>query len=621
MKKSIDHVKQLAHALQMEQDGERASISELLEKTTPQLRRDQGLAWYPVKVVEDGFGFGSYPFIVVENPRPSKGNRFQSGNPVSLFSQADASFNERITGSIGFVDDQRMKIIFHLDELPDWIDNGKLGVDVLFDEKSYREMNNILKRLGDVNEKSRLTDLMDLSFGERSLSFSDEAVMPKSELNHSQNEAVKFMVNAQDIAVIHGPPGTGKTTTLVAGIKELVSRDKKVLVVAASNAATDHILGGCIAKGMKGVRIGNLAKVEEDNEAFTLDALVSRERDFKQIRELKKRSHEMRKMGGKYKRSFGREEAEQRKLLFQEARNLMKEAKQLEDYITERIVNGAELVATTLIGSASHHLNKVHFDVVVIDECGQSLEPACWVAIQKAETVIVAGDPHQLPPTVKSREAEKAGLGKTLLDRLMHLPDGVVLLDTQYRMHEQIMTFSNERFYQKQLKAHESIAKRSWHISQPVVQWIDTAGCGFEETAGEAGDSKMNAEEWNIIRSHMERWGIEDIANFAVISPYRAQVEYIEEACKGMTNVRVDTIDSFQGQESDVVYISLVRSNDRQEVGFLKDYRRMNVALTRARMGLFIVGDSATLANDSFFNQLLNTIENQGGYCSAWEYL
>jgi superfamily I DNA and/or RNA helicase len=203
----------------------------------------------------------------------------------------------------------------------------------------------------------------------------------------------------------------------------------------------------------------------------------------------------------------------------------------------------------------------------------------------------------------------------------MHLPDGVVLLDTQYRMHEQIMTFSNERFYQKQLKAHESIAKRSWHISQPVVQWIDTAGCGFEETAGEAGDSKMNAEEWNIIRSHMERWGIEDIANFAVISPYRAQVEYIEEACKGMTNVRVDTIDSFQGQESDVVYISLVRSNDRQEVGFLKDYRRMNVALTRARMGLFIVGDSATLANDSFFNQLLSTIENQGGYCSAWEYL
>jgi superfamily I DNA and/or RNA helicase len=195
------------------------------------------------------------------------------------------------------------------------------------------------------------------------------------------------------------------------------------------------------------------------------------------------------------------------------------------------------------------------------------------------------------------------------------------MLDTQYRMHEQIMEFSNARFYQSQLKAHEEVALRSWHKEQPVMQWIDTAGCGFEETAGEDGESKKNEDELAIILSHMERWGMENDWQYAIISPYRAQVEYMTEQCQSFKNIRVDTIDSFQGQEADVVYLSLVRSNDRQEVGFLKDYRRMNVALTRAKRGLFIVGDTATLAHDGFFGELLTTIENQGGYCSAWEYL
>jgi superfamily I DNA and/or RNA helicase len=266
-------------------------------------------------------------------------------------------------------------------------------------------------------------------------------------------------------------------------------------------------------------------------------------------------------------------------------------------------------------------LSDHRFDVLVIDECGQALEPACWVAIQKAEQVIVAGDPFQLPPTVKSKEAEKAGLGITLLERLVKGATGVVMLEVQYRMHENIMQFSNKQFYNGQLIAADSVKNRSWHKEQPVVQWIDTAGCGFEEKSGEDGESRMNPEEWNIISSHMERWGLQKDWQYAVISPYRAQVEYLQEAVGANPLIRVDTIDSFQGQEADVVYISLVRSNERQELGFLKDYRRLNVALTRARRGLFIVGDSATLASDSFFNELINTIESQGGYCSAWEYL
>jgi superfamily I DNA and/or RNA helicase len=361
--------------------------------------------------------------------------------------------------------------------------------------------------------------------------------------------------------------------------------------------------------------------VEGDNEGYTLDAWLAKEREVKQIKELKKRAIEMRKMGAKYKRSFGKEEAEQRRLLFQESKQLMKEARALEDYLTEKILGDAQVVAATLIGTAHPILKEFFFDVLVIDECGQALEPACWVAIQKANQLVLAGDPFQLPPTVKSREAEKAGLGITLLDRLVKADIGVVMLEVQYRMHEQIMRFSNEQFYKGQLIAADEVKSRSWHIEQPVVQWIDTAGCGFEEKSGEDGESRMNPEEWNIIAAHMERWGVEKDWTYAIVSPYRAQVEYMQEAYDVTLPIRVDTIDSFQGQEADVVYISLVRSNDRQELGFLKDYRRMNVAMTRAKRGLFIVGDSATLANDAFFNQLINTIESQGGYCSAWEYL
>ncbi len=616
-----DYFLQLLHALQLEQEDERKGIQELIEKSSPALRREKGFCWYPVKIVEDGYGLGSYPFLVVENPRPSRGNRFQSGNPVSLFSQADASFNERLNGIIGFMDDQRMKIVFHVDELPDWMHNGKIGVDILFDERSYREMVNGLNKVFQASEKDRLGKLRDIVLGINPPQYHDESVIFHEELNAIQNKAVQHLIQSEDIAVVHGPPGTGKTTTLVAAVQEWVKRGKKVLLSAPSNAATDHLLAQCIKTGLKGVRIGNLAQVEDDNEAFTLDALLSREREVKQIKELKKRAVEMRKMGAKYKRSFGKEEAEQRKLLFQESKNLMREARELEDYLTEKIIQESQVVAATLIGTAHPVLRDHRFDVLVIDECGQALEPACWVAIQKAQQFIVAGDPFQLPPTVKSREAEKAGLGITLLERLVKEARGVVMLEVQYRMHEKIMRFSNEQFYKGQLIAADEVKSRSWHIEQPVVQWIDTAGCGFEEKSGEDGESKMNPDEWNIISTHMERWGVQVDWKYAVISPYRAQVEYMQEMVGSNPQIRVDTIDSFQGQEADVVYISLVRSNERQELGFLRDYRRMNVALTRARRGLFIIGDSATLAGDTFFNALIDTIESQGGYCSAWEYL
>ena len=619
--KAEEHLGQWALALREEQEYERQWIEQLISQSSPQQRREKGITWYPVKIADEGYGLGAYPYLVLENPRPQKGHAFQSGNPVSVFSEADASQGERVVGVIGFVDDQRMKIIFHCDELPDWIDNGRLGVDALFDEKSYKEMFLALNRTINA-EKGRLAELRDCIYGQRLLRWDEECVAESEHLNQSQQQAVQAIVNAQDVAVVHGPPGTGKTTTLVAAIQVMAQQGKRILVTAASNAATDHLLQQCIQKGLRGVRIGNSAKVEEDNQAFTMDACLLRDKEYKQIKELKKRAVEMRKMGAKYKRSFGKEEAEQRRLLFQEAKKLQKEARDWEQYLIDKIIDESSVVAATLIGSNHHYIQEKNWDVVVIDEAGQALGPAVWVAIAHADKVILAGDPFQLPPTVKSTKAAEMGLTKTLLDvAIENLPNAVSFLNVQYRMHQDIMAFSNAYFYKNALIAHESVAQRGWSDQHAAVVFIDTAGCGFEEQAGTDGDSLQNPEEWQLILKHWEAMNILSAGEVAVISPYRAQVTWVQNELEKNSRVTVNTIDSFQGQEEDIVYISLVRSNEQSEIGFLKDYRRMNVAMTRARKGLVIIGDSATLAKDAFYSKMIETIESKGGYQSAWEIL
>jgi superfamily I DNA and/or RNA helicase len=619
---ALEQLASWASALKAEHQHEQEWSQTWLSQTSPQQRREKGMSWFPIKVVEDGYGLGAYPFLLVENPRPMKGHAFQAGNPVSLFSQADTSFGERLIGSIGFVDDQRMKITFQCDELPDWVENGKLGVDVLFDEKSFKEMFYALNFFINL-EKGRLWEIRQSLFGERKQGRDEKLEFPVlNQLNHSQQQAVHGILSQQDVAVVHGPPGTGKTTTLVAAIVELAKQDKKILITASSNAATDHLLQQCVQAGLKGVRVGNVAKVEEDNQAMTIDALLARDPDFKRIRELKKRAIEFKKMGGKYKRSFGKEEADQRRLLFQEAKNLQKEARDWEQYLIEKHIEESQVVAATLIG-ANHGLIKDRkWDVVVIDEAGQALAPACLVAIAHADKVVLAGDPHQLPPTVKSNQLSVKPLHTTLLDVVVKAnPESVYFLDTQYRMNHAIMHFSNLKFYQERLRAHDSVHDHCWHEGQHPVVFLDTAGCGFEEQKGEEGESLQNEEEIRMILQHMERWSTNQNHGIAVISPYRAQVTRMQETLKDLPNLEVNTIDSFQGQEADVVYISLVRSNAAGEIGFLKDYRRMNVAMTRARKGLIVIGDSATLANDPFYAQWMDWVEKSGGYVSAWEYM
>ncbi|MEN9640588.1 MAG: hypothetical protein RLZZ262_2457, partial [Bacteroidota bacterium] len=581
--------------------------------------------WFPLRIVESGYGMGDYPFVVVERHEVDTPHQFQGGSPAQLFSLAEGNDSETIQGTVVFADNARMKLSFTVDELPDWVDDGKIGVNLLFDSKTYDEMFKALNVLINV-ERGRLKQLRDIVLGYQKAQFRNETIAPVSTLNESQNEALCQMVNAEDIALVHGPPGTGKTTTLVAGINNLVGSGQKILVCAPSNAATDHLAASLHRYGLRVVRIGNLSKIDEENESLTIESKIQQEKDFKQIREIKRRGIELRRMASKYKRNFGKAEADQRKLILHEARQLSKEARELEDYLVNKVLDHAQVIATTLIGSASGYLQDMRFDAVVIDEAGQGIEAAAWVPMLKAEKVIMAGDPFQLPPTVKSQEAARLGLTKTLLEKAIERHERISLLKVQYRMHQDIMAYSNLKFYNNALVAHPNNQYRALDDQELVVEFVDTAGCGYEEEAGDQGESLQNREEAALVERHFDalRNRYTSAVSVGFLSPYRAQVKVLQDLLKSKqddaTEVTINTIDSFQGQERDIIYISLVRSNTRNEIGFLKDYRRMNVAMTRARKKLVLIGDSATLGSDSFYSGLLELLEQQGGYRTAWEY-
>jgi ATP-dependent RNA/DNA helicase IGHMBP2 len=619
---SVIELGKTAELLRMEQDQDFAIHEASLKKSNIQERRRNGVTWFPLRIAETGYGLGAYPFIVVErNPGDNFQHHFSNSSPVSLFTAAPGYEDSQINGTIGYIDDSRMKIFFRADDLPDWIDMGKIGVNLLFDAKSYEEMYKALNFFINV-DRGRPKELRDKILGYQSLNIRNIPYSPVSTLNDSQNKAVQDILNAEDVAVVHGPPGTGKTTTLVHAITELLKLEKQILVCAPTNAATDYLTRSLSAKGVSVIRIGNVARVEEDTIGHTVDSALSKLKESKQIKELKKRALEMRKLGGKYKRHFGKEEMEQRKALLQEARNLNKEARELESYLVQKIIDDAQVITCTLIGSMHDYLNGRKFETVIIDEAGQGIEPATWVPIQKAEKVVMAGDPLQLPPTVKSQEAGKKGLNITLIEKIIQRQKESSLLTTQYRMHEQIMAFSNRRFYENKLIAHESVAHEVLKYSPMPVEFIDTAGCGFEEKAGDNNESRQNPDEAELVRKHLNELmeaGL-DHESIGIISPYRAQVDVLREIFSSYKNTTVNTIDSFQGQERDVIYISMVRSNADGDIGFLKDYRRMNVAMTRARKKLVIVGDSATLGGDKFYEEFLQFAESIGAYRSAWEY-
>lgn len=628
---SKESLRQLKSLLALEKEVEINEYHKYVLNTPLSERVKKGYAWYPLKIKEKGYGLGDYPYLVAERTsEPEKEHVFSSGNQVEFFcNKAEAEGDgDRVKAVIHYVKACTMKIILYSDTFPSWLDAGKLGINLLFDQRTFDEMDQALDH-AIAAENNRLAALREALYAPagRQTAIPASPSCHVSVLNASQNKALSHILDMQDYHVIHGPPGTGKTTTLVQAVAKLLEKGReKIMVCAPSNVAVDYITLQLLRQHIEPLRIGNLSRIDDTLLAHTLEGKVKHHKRYCDVRKLKRDADDYRDMALKYKRNFGSAEKEQRKRLLKEAKNISADAVKIENQLVDEILEQAVVVTCTLVGSRDKYLKNQHFTTLIIDEAAQALEPACWVPMQKADKVIFAGDPWQLPPVVKSSEAFQKGLNKTLMEKLIEKGRHVDLLDIQYRMHESIMGYSNRYFYNGKLKADASVAQHTLsndnNDNAGALEFIDTAGCGFMEIVNPETLSIYNPEEWNIIKMHYEhllQYRDEYPLSIGIISPYKEQVKYMQTRLHDPV-VSINTIDAFQGQERTVIYISLVRSNEQGKIGFLSDYRRMNVAITRARKKLVVIGDSSTLGHHAFYSEFIDYCVEYHAYHSAFEW-
>lgn len=644
-KTELTHLRKL---VQLEREEERRLHLEVIQAMPLAKRVSKGYSWYSLQTTETGYGIGGRPVVTVVR-EGEESHKFRSGTSVNLFTTQPGVHAPNRGGVIKYIKKNKMQIILGGEDLPNWLNGGGVGVDLMFDERTYVEMDRALQTL-EKAQGNRTAELRDVLMGARDAEYrpiDDKKVAHISHLNESQRRAVSQVLGGQHVSLIHGPPGTGKTTTLVAAVGELVKTEGRVLFCTPSNSAADLVTLRLAAIGLNVVRTGNISRVEEDVMRHTLDLQIADHPDTAQVKKLRREAAEIRKKAHKSK---GRDKG----LLFRDAGKLQGWARQLEDRTLDHVLERAEVVVCTLVGAASSILSDHTFQTCIIDEAAQALEPATWIPILKAKRVVLAGDPFQLPPTVKNREAEKKGFSITLLEKCLDLSVGLrreegettsakegpqdaafwhSLLEIQYRMNTPIMGYSNDYFYSGKLEASDLVASRtlpSIPLAESIV-FIDTAGTGFEEKLHPRFKSRYNDGELDIMIEHMldlrSNVPPEDtLPTVAVITPYREQVVQAEDRLENESrladfNITINTVDGFQGRERDVVYLSLVRSNSNGEIGFLSDYRRMNVALTRAKKYLVVIGDSATIGNDTFFGGFLEYVDKNGLYQTAWEYM
>ena len=636
--------------MQLEQKEDHAQFKLKNAKASIKERQRRGFTWYPITISKEEIGFGGKVVIELERPADQQGlHLFQVGKNASLFCNElahSATDLPALNGVITSVRRNKLILATNKEALPDWAYGGnKLGIDLTFDEVSYREMDHALLQVIGAYE-NRLAELRDVLLGERKASFrphkADDLFYP-SPLNESQLAAVRQVMAAEDVAIIHGPPGTGKTTTLVQAIMETIRRERRVLVCAPSNTAVDLLTEKLAERGVNVIRMGNPSRVSDLLLQHTLDARVMAHPSYSKMHSMRQTAEQHRATTSEYVRHFSFEERQQRQLLKEEARMLFQAANDLERFMVEDVLESVQVITCTLVGAGNRNIRQLPFETVFIDEAAQALEPGCWIPIAKGTRVILAGDHHQLPPTVKSEKAAREGLRETLFEKcIKRQPATARMLTVQYRMHEQIMGFSSEQFYDGQLEPHRSVRRASleaYDLSfapDLPVEFLDTAGFGFIEMTIPESRSTANPEEADLLikrlaqllKPYDQAMHEQDPLTIGVIAPYRAQINYLKDAIEenddlsGLLQHRmlgVGTVDSFQGQERDIIAISLTRSNSQGEIGFLSDIRRMNVGMTRARRKLLIVGDSSTLSSNPFFRDLLAYVKRIGGYRTAWE--
>ena len=616
----------------LKQYKEKTADSSLVE------RRREGVCWYPVQLEQTRYDAGERLLVKVSRSNEHTDyHLFQSGKSVSIFSNSGSN-NELATavkGIVNRVKRNEMLITLNTDKFPEWINSGKLGVQLLFDENSYLEMERACKVLL-TTEDEDIIRLKNVLLGERAARFSNSYKITLPELNSTQNEAINMALQAEDVAIIHGPPGTGKTTTLVEAIIKTLQSENQVLVCAPGNAAVDLLTEKLSMYGVNPLRIGHPARVSQANLNSTVDSKITKHPNYTELKSLKKKAHSTLKAAKKFKRNFGQEERKERNALYSELKTIRTDIKYLENYIISDIISKSRVITATPVGSSQRILHKIKFNTVFIDEAAQALEPMCWIPILKAKRVIFAGDHHQLPPTIKSQTAAKKGLQKTLFEKAIKRNSADIMLREQYRMNSLIMNFSNKYFYENKLIANIKVENHKIYDDDSPLEYIDTAGTGFTEDIEPETKSTFNKDEALLLFKHLAQYlsllemlkKEDNFDRIAIISPYKAQTELLKELLlhseienKNKELIEINTVDSFQGQERDIVYISLVRSNSDGKIGFLDDIRRMNVAMTRARKKLVIIGDSSTISRNSFYSDLITYTEEINSYKSAFEYI
>lgn len=626
-KGSIEHhFQRQRDLLLMEYEYEKSEFERLSGEQGVMRRVARGQCWFPVRLGRSYYN--SLNRFVVEVARDEVADEvdsaFEYGCQVRFFYEAlDGKIIYRnFPAMVSFCDGCHMAVVLPSTSALKEIDGvARLGVDLAFDETSFAAMREALDDVASA-KGSRLAELRDVLCGFVAPGFRELQPMMFPWLNASQQRAVNKTLCCRDVMVVHGPPGTGKTTTLVEAVYETLRREPQVMVCAQSNAAVDWICGKLIDRGVPVLRVGNPARVDDKVLSATYERQFEAHPDYPELWGVRKAIREV----AAGRRRMSRADAS---ALSNRLHNLRRRAVELEVKIQVEILESARVVASTLVGSDNAVLNGRRFTTLYIDEAGQALEAACWIAIRKADRVIFAGDHCQLPPTVKSVEAERAGLSRSLMESVVDKCRlAVELLTVQYRMNEAIMRFSSDWFYGGRLQAAEEVKCRGILDFDSPVEWLDTSEMDFAEKYVSATGGRVNPDEGKFmldsLEAYIKRIGekrVEDEnLDFAVISPYKAQVSWLRRNAKKRNVLRrlkgkiaINTIDGFQGQERDVVFISLVRSNDDGKIGFLSDLRRMNVAMTRARMKLVIIGSAATLTRHPFYEKLFLSQKKENG--------
>ena len=610
----------------MEYEYEKSEFERLSGEQGVMRRVARGQCWFPVRLGRSYYN--SLNRFVVEVARDEVADdvdsAFEYGRQVRFFYEAlDGKIIYRnFPAMVSFCDGGHMAVALPSTSALKEIDGvARLGVDLAFDETSFAAMREALDDVASA-KGSRLAELRDVLCGFVAPGFRELQPMTFPWLNASQQRAVNKTLCCRDVMVVHGPPGTGKTTTLVEAVYETLRREPQVMVCAQSNAAVDWICGKLIDRGVPVLRVGNPARVDDKVLSATYERQFEAHPDYPELWGVRKAIREV----SAGRRRMSRADAS---ALSNRLHNLRRRAVELEVKIQVEIFESARVVASTLVGSDNAVLKGRRFTTLYIDEAGQALEAACWIAIRKADRVIFAGDHCQLPPTVKSVEAERAGLSRSLMESVVDkCRSAVELLTVQYRMNEAIMRFSSDWFYGGRLQAAEEVKCRGILDFDSPVEWLDTSEMDFSEKYVSATGGRVNPDEGEFmldsLEAYIKRIGekrVEDEnLDFAVISPYKAQVSWLRRNAKKRNVLRrlkgkiaINTIDGFQGQERDVVFISLVRSNDDGKIGFLSDLRRMNVAMTRARMKLVIIGSAATLTRHPFYEKLFLSQKKENG--------